>query len=111
MFLGICIDSLNNAYGVGWTQSVGSGGQDTLIVKLPTNISVGNFGSTILTGMTLADSNLTLTNSSLTLADSNLGGNNSVMVATSLSLTLANSTLTQRYDEISFDGIIINPHP
>ena len=104
----ITSDTAGNAYCVGYTASVGSGSNDGLIVKFQPTIPLGTFGGTILTGMVLADSNLTLADSNLTLANSTLASSNPTLTLANSTLTLADSMLTQKYDEISFDGIVIS---
>jgi len=103
-FQNVIVDSSGNIICVGWTTSIGSGGQDALIVKFPAVIPSGTFVGTVITGLTLsdvivpvlADSNLSLRSSNATLANSNL------TFANITTLTLANSALTLTRDVINY---------
>ena len=98
---GVAVDALDNIICVGQTYSGGAGSRDCLVVKLPSNIPSGSFTGTVLTGMTLADSGLTLSTSNLTLTNSGLTLAVIGFVNTDSILTAATSNLTQKLDTIS----------
>ena len=97
-FQSVAVDSSNNIMCVGQTSSVGLGANEALILKLPVNIPAGTFTGTTLTGLTLADSNLTSANSATTLLVSNMTLQASALTLTASALTLAVSTITQTKD-------------
>jgi len=102
-FMSVAIDSSNNIICVGRTNSEGTGSPtyyNAFVTKLPMNIPSGTFVGTILTGLTLTDSNLTLADSALALSDSNLTLANSTLTLTNSALTLDDSALTQEKEEI-----------
>jgi hypothetical protein len=100
IFYVVATDTNNDIICAGYTGSEGSGGNDALVVKLPSDIPTGTFVGTVLTNLILADSNLTLVDSNLTLADSNLTLADSNLTLADSNLTLADSNLTQESDTI-----------
>jgi uncharacterized delta-60 repeat protein len=103
MFWGVAIDSNNNIICAGYTTSEGVGSPtyiNALVVKLDDELSFGTLTGTVLTGLTLSDSNLTLVDSNLTLADSTLTLADSALTLADSTLTLANSALTLEKDTL-----------
>jgi len=105
-FYEVAIDSNDNIICAGSTAYESLGNVEAMVVKLPMDIPSGTFVGTILTGLTLTDSNLTLDDSTLTLADSSRTLANSALTLTNSALTLANSTLTQEKEDFGTGGFI-----
>ena len=103
-FIRMDIDSSNNMYVTGFTMSGGSGNQDALIVKFPTNLSTGSFTGSVLTGLTITDiTTFTLNDiTTFTLADSTLTLDDTTTLNLSdSSLIFADSALTFTKDTIA----------
>ncbi len=100
-FYGVATDSSGNIICAGNTSSEGAGGTDALVLKLLATIPAGTFTGTVLTGLTLADSNLTLADSVLTLANSNLALADSALTLANSTLTLADSILAYETDTLN----------
>lgn len=98
---GVTVDSQNNIICCGRTSTEGLGNEDTMIVKLPPVAPSGTFTGSILTGLILSDSNLTLVNSNLILNTSQLTVNSSTFTVANSNLTLADSNLTLEKDTIN----------
>ena len=83
----ITIDSADNIYVTGYTQSTGEGTQDILLAKLPIDGSLT--GTYVLDGVNIVYAASSLTDSASTLTDST-----SSLTAATSTLTSATSTLT-----------------
>jgi hypothetical protein len=99
---GIVIDIYGNVICCGRSNSEGSGVTDAMVVKFPNTIPSGTFAGTILTGLTLSDSNISAVNSNLTLANAALTVTTSTLVFVVSTLTSANSTLTSEREVRNF---------
>jgi uncharacterized delta-60 repeat protein len=92
----IAVDSSNNCYVTGQTNSTGAGSTDVLIAKLPGDGSLtGTYGP-----WTYQTSSLTASTSSLTDASSSLTDASSSLTASTSTLTDAASTLTSTVTQI-----------
>ena len=96
VFRGVVCDSANNIICAG--NSATAGTQDGLLFKSLASLPTGSLTGTIITNMTLADSNLTLANSALTLGADTLALANSALIVTTSTLTLNNSVTPTLFD-------------
>ncbi len=97
-FTSVTLDSSDSIVCAGYTGSEGPGSTSTLSVKLPKLLPSGTLSGTVLTGLTMFDSNLTLADSALTLTDSALSFADSSLTLADSALTLTDSTLTAELD-------------
>ena len=96
----VAIDSSDNVYVFGYTNSTGAGGNDFLLAKLPNDGSLT--GTYVLDGvdMVYATSTLTGATSTLTASTSTLTAATSTLTAATSTLTDASASLTEHLVEI-----------
>ena len=91
---GVALDSKDNLNIVGLSASVGAGGNDFLIAKLPNDGSLTGTYALNSVNLTYATSSLTAATSTLTGATTTLTSSTSTLTAATPTLTSSTSTLT-----------------
>jgi len=92
---GLAIDSLDNVYLFGYTNSTGAGAVDFLLAALPNDGSLTGTYVLDAVNMVYGASTLTAATASLTSATSSLTSSTSSLTAATASLTSASASLTE----------------